>query len=54
MTHASSRKRGYDRRRSEEAIPILLCVIDSDVLVDRATRSTSEIHDHDKHSEKSF
>jgi hypothetical protein len=31
---------------------ILLCVIEINVFVDRATRSTSQIHDHNKHPEK--
>jgi hypothetical protein len=36
----------------ETSFESLLCVIEGGVFVDRPTRSTSQIHDHDKRPEK--
>ena len=45
-------KRGCDRCCSGEEPRTLLSVIEVNVFVDRATRSTSQTHDHDKPSER--
>jgi len=36
----------------EKSFELLLCVIEGGVFVDRAARSTSKIHHHDKRPEK--
>ena len=47
-------KRGCDRCCSGVELRALLSVIEVNVFMDRAARSTSQAHDHDQYSEESL